>query len=97
MQRYALRATWANGIGSTGRSRDQRPLAGSGIHDLEIEVRENHGAVPHHDNRFLWPGAEDGIPRATAEPASHIDDQASPPFCWRSLRLPYAHRASTEP
>jgi len=97
MERYALGATRANGIRGAGRSRYQSPAVGLGRYDLEIEVREDDGVVSHHDDRLFWTGAQDGIPRAPAEPASYIDDQARPPACWRPPRLRYAHRPPRPP
>jgi len=53
---------------------------GAGAHDFERAAREDHCVVPHHDDRFLWTGAKNAVPSATAERPRDINHQASPPF-----------------
>ena len=91
-QRHAISATRADGIWRERCPCDDCPLAGAGVRDFEAVVWQDHGAVAHHDDRFLGTGAEHGVPRATAERAFYIDHQAGPPFCWRRCpTLPYTH------
>jgi len=37
-------------------------------------MREDHGAGAHEDDRFLWTGAEHGVPRATAQRALYVEN-----------------------
>ena len=92
VQRHPVGATRTDGIWSERCPCHDRPPAGARVDDFEAVLREDHCAVAHQDNRFLWAGAEHGVPRAAAEWAFYIDHQASPPFCWRrSPAPPYTH------
>jgi len=83
VQRDPVSAPRANGIRSERCPCDDCPLAGAGVRDFEAVVWQDHGAVAHHDDRFLWTGAQDGVPRATAQRAFYIDHQTGPPFYGR--------------
>ncbi len=73
-QRHPVSATRAHGVGSERRWCHDCPPAGERVDDFEGVMREDHGAGAHEDDRFLWTGAEHGVPRATAQWALYVEN-----------------------
>jgi hypothetical protein len=48
--------------------------AWAGVHDFDVMVRNDHWVVPHHDDCFLWTGAQNAVPRAEEKRPRGIDD-----------------------
>src|SRR2546430_13599179 len=81
VQRDPVSAPRANGIRSERCPCDDCPLAGAGVRDFEAGVWEDHCAVAHHHERFLWTRAWDGGPPRPAGRAIFNGHPTGPPLC----------------